>query len=440
MMGSMPPPPPTPRASEVGRQLLTALGYGGLPVSLPDRTPLEDWAESGLMDLTRDTAGRPLRPRGVPATVARGAAAALVAVASERFGRSPAGGELDGAHLLAERAALAVADGDPGNRHLRRPSAAVSHGGRARFVPAYDGWWVLHLARESDVELVPALVEAELPGHAGTEDAETVEEAWAAVEQWSAGRPVAEVVERAVLLGLPAAAPGETPAGTVPWSADSRSALGRPTRPGAPARVVALGALWAGPLAAQLLGEAGFEVVHVESVGRPDASRWGDPGLHELLHRGSEQVRVDFGTSAGRAELHALVSSADVVVEASRPRALEGLGVAPRHVLGDGRARTWLQLTGHGPDQALRVGFGDDAAVAGGLVAEHPDGTPAFCGDALADPLGGLAGALAVAALHRPDRTTRVAVSLAGVAAYCRSAGDVTWPAVLPAAGRPRHR
>lgn len=439
-MGSMPPTPSTPRASDVGRQFLAALGHGDLPVTVPDRTPLEDWAESGLMDLTRDATGRPLRPRGVAATVARGAAAALVAVAAERFARSPNGGVLDGAQLLAERAALAVAGHDTGHdtghAAAQRRSPGVSHGGRARFVPAYDGWWVLHLARESDVELVPALVEQELAGRGGHE------EVWSEVERWSSGRSVADAVERAVLLGLPAAAPAETSPPALPWSAETGPAVvgARSGSEATPGRVVNLGALWAGPLAAQLLCDVGFEVVHVESVGRPDASRWGDPGLYELLHRGADQVRLDFGTAEGRARLHALVSSADVVIEASRPRALEGLGVAPRDVLGDGRPRTWLQITAHGAGHPLRVGFGDDAAVAGGLVAEHADGVPAFSGDALADPLSGLAGALAVAALHRPDRTTRVSVSLAGVAAFCRAAGDIPWPAALPAACRPRHR
>ncbi|WP_435769649.1 CoA transferase [Nocardioides sp. SYSU DS0651] len=415
---------PLPSSTLEGQRLLASLGYDALPLRSPSRSTVEDWAESGLMDLTRDTAGRPLRPRGIPATVARGAAAALTAVTERRFGRVLAGGSLDGAALLAERAALA-ADAAAS----RAPQ--TSRGGRARFVRARDGWWVLHLARESDEQLVPALVE------------DDVTEPWRAVEQWAAALPAAVAVERAVMLGLAASVPGETAPASAPWSVRSSpgSASRRPRRGSdAPGRVVNLGALWAGPLAAQLLGEVGFEVVHVESSGRPDASRWGDPGLHELLHWGAQQVTLDFGSRGGREELAALVSSADVVIEASRPRAFEDLGIAARDVMADGRGRTWLQITGHGPDQPLRVGFGDDAAVAGGLLAEHPDGTPDFSGDALADPLTGLLGALAVAALHDPARATHVAVSLAGAAANCRAAGDVPWGEELPEALPPRHR
>lgn len=421
----------------VGRHLLAALGHGDLALVAPDRTPLEDWADSGLMDLTRDAKGCPLRPRGVPATVARGAAAALCAVAASRFGRPPGDGRLDGAQLLAERAALsttgaaALAIEPMASAGVR--SALTSRGGRARFVSAADGWWVLHLARASDVGLVPALVEAELSA------ADDLDAAWEAVDRWAIERSAAEAVQRAVLLGLAASSPSETLAPTLPWSIVSGPASA-PARARAPGRVVNLGALWAAPLAAQLLGEIGFEVLHVESADRPDASRWGDPGLHALLHRGADQVRLDFGSPSGRAQLLELVSSADVVIEASRPRALEGLGVARRDVLPDGRGRTWLQITGHGPGQPHRVGFGDDAAVAGGLVAEHEDGRPAFSGDALADPLTGLLGALAVAALHDPARTTHATISLAGAAAWCRAAGDPDWPVDLPAPSPPRHR
>jgi hypothetical protein len=57
----------------------------------------------------------------------------------------------------------------------------------------------------------------------------------------------------------------------------------------------------------------------------------------------------------------------------------------------------WLSITGYGRDNPERVAFGDDAAVAGGLVGGDRDGEPVFCADAIADPLTGIAGALAVA-------------------------------------------
>lgn len=379
------------------------------------------------MDLTRDAAGVALRPRGIPATVARGAGAALAAVGAARYGRSlgPAA-PFDGASLLGERAAF-LPPTSPS-------SSGTSRGGRARFIRARDGWWVLHLARESDVDLVPALVESEVGG------ADDLAASWAAVVDWSATVTSAHAVERAVLLGLPAALPGETRPPDLPWSVETSTPACATGPAGTARRVVNLGALWAGPLAAHLLGELGFDVLHVEATDRPDAARWGDPGLYELLHRGSRTRVIDFASASGRRELRDLVATADVVIEASRPRAFETLGIAWPDIVADGRARTWLQITGHGREQPLRVGFGDDAAVAGGLLAEHDDGTPTFAGDAVADPLTGLIGALAVAGLQADDRATRISVALAGVAAWCRATGDPDWPAVLPPAAAPRRR
>ena len=66
--------------------------------------------------------------------------------------------------------------------------------------------------------------------------------------------------------------------------------------------------------------------------------------------------------------------------------------------------------------QPGRVAFGDDAAVAGGLVAHGPGG-PCFLGDAIADPLSGIAAATAAAELVAAGRSGLVDVAMAGVAA-----------------------
>ena len=75
---------------------------------------------------------------------------------------------------------------------------------------------------------------------------------------------------------------------------------------------------------------------------------------------------------------------------------------------------------GPGPS-ADRVAFGDDAAAAGGLVVWDGEG-PCFCGDAVADPLSGMAAAAAaLAALEQGGRWV-LDVSMADVAAGCRVA------------------
>ena len=62
-----------------------------------------------------------------------------------------------------------------------------------------------------------------------------------------------------------------------------------------------------------------------------------------------------------------------------------------------------------------RVAFGDDAAVAGGLVSwDGP--TPCFCGDAVADPVTGLAATAAVLAALEGGGARILEASMADVA------------------------
>jgi crotonobetainyl-CoA:carnitine CoA-transferase CaiB-like acyl-CoA transferase len=89
----------------------------------------------------------------------------------------------------------------------------------------------------------------------------------------------------------------------------------------------------------------------------------------------------------------------------------------------------WGAIPGQGlaGADADAVGFGDDAAVAAGVVArddDRPDGRPLFCGDALADPVAGLLGALGALALLRDGRPGHVAVSLRDAAAQLLAGGS----------------
>jgi crotonobetainyl-CoA:carnitine CoA-transferase CaiB-like acyl-CoA transferase len=183
-----------------------------------------------------------------------------------------------------------------------------------------------------------------------------------------------------------------------------------------PRRVVDLSALWAGPLCAQLLAEGGADVVTVDSVGRPDGARVGDPGLFSLLHRRTRSQPVDLGATEGRSQLRALIDGADVVITSARPRALHQLGLDP---LAEAAARpglTWVAVTGYGLTGPWcdRVAYGDDAAAAGGLVTGDP---PVFCADAAADPATGLYAAIAAVALARAGGGV-VDVALSGVARH----------------------
>jgi len=183
--------------------------------------------------------------------------------------------------------------------------------------------------------------------------------------------------------------------------------------------VVDLTSLWAGPLCSKLLGAAlGARVVKVEDLRRPDGARQGPPAFWRSLNAGKEERHLDFGAADGRSELADLLRTADVVLSAARPRVFAALGFEPGAVAA--RGGVWVSITGYGlgGPWSDRVAFGDDAAVAGGAaVAAGGADDPVFVGDAVADPLAGLAGAVVARRLVSSGRAGVVDVSMAGVVA-----------------------
>jgi hypothetical protein len=271
------------------------------------------------------------------------------------------GPHVDGPTLAAERSVLQGL-GPPGR---------VSAGGACELVPTADGWLAVNLPRATDRELLPAWLEDD------TDD-------WRAIV---ATHATAHLIERATLLGLAVATPSETtlrPGLRRPSSFSARPGLDSNARRAENLRVVDLTSMWAGPLCARLLGMAGADVVKVEDPRRPDAAREGAPELFRRLHEGHRIVEAAIDS----AEVRDLVLRADVVLEAARPRALPQVGL-DRDAIAAETGCVWVAITGHGLEGGDRAAFGDDAAVAGGLVGWADDG-PVFCGDALADPVTGL--------------------------------------------------
>lgn len=273
----------------------------------------------------------------------------------------------------------------------------TSAGGSCRLLRTADGWAAVNLARPDDHASLPALLAL-----LGARDADLAD---------GARRTTAfRFADAAQTVGVPAAALGAACSGRAPVRA--RSCGERRHRPLARPRVLDLSALWAGPLCARLLGLAGAEVTKVESAARPDGARRGHPGFYRWLHDGHESLVLDFTSGA----LADAVDRADVVIEASRPRALRRLGVSAEEFLAARPGRVWVGITGYGRDDD-RIAFGDDAAVAGGLVGRDAHGDPVFLGDALADPVTGLYAAWAVARSLSAGGGELLCVSMAACAA-----------------------
>jgi crotonobetainyl-CoA:carnitine CoA-transferase CaiB-like acyl-CoA transferase len=187
-------------------------------------------------------------------------------------------------------------------------------------------------------------------------------------------------------------------------------------------RVVDLSSLWAGPLCSHLLHRCGYSVTKVESQQRPDGARFGNPKFFAELDAGKNHVEIDFSSNDGINQLHEMIRNADVVIEGSRPRALQQLGIDAEQILSEARPRMWLSMTGYGREGSAgqRVGFGDDCAVAGGLVDHSPSG-PQFVGDAVADPITGLVAATAILRAVNEQKSCLIGVSLAETASWLNS-------------------
>ncbi|MEY2398481.1 MAG: hypothetical protein QOJ00_1655 [Actinomycetota bacterium] len=274
----------------------------------------------------------------------------------------------------------------------RAPFARPRH---TQLLQARDGWIAVSLARADDIASVPAWL--------GTDDLAAV-----------ADRTTAELVAQATLLGMPVAALGEYGGPAIVRHAYERIAptcrteATRSTRLG----VIDLSSLWAGPLCTRLLAEAGAYVVKVESTTRPDGGRIGSPEFFERLNSRKSHVALDLSSAAGVAQLRDLINNADVVVESTRPRALRQLGIdAADFLQADDGLRVWASITGYGRS-SNRVAFGDDAAVAGGLVRPGP----CFTDDAIADPLTGLRAAAAIFEALTSDDPCLLDIAMAGVA------------------------
>jgi hypothetical protein len=352
---------------------------------VPEPTALQAWADSGAMALTGRADGPPLASPGNPALVVGRALDTLASAGQERTGLPS---DLPGAEILGERAALAG---------LAR-NGPWSCGGAFRAVRTLDGWLGLSLARPTDLDVLPALVERPVP------------DPWAAVTQWAATRDTDTAVQRARLLDLPCSA--------VPNAVEVQRPAVTRRRGGARDQrerplVVDLTSLWAGPLCAHLLGLTGCEVIKVESSRRLDGARRGAPEFFDLLHAGHASVTLDFADPDDLRQLRKLLARCDLVLEASRARALRRLGILAEEYVDAGTA--WLSITAYGRDCEF-AGFGDDVAVGAGFWLRQED-LLLPCGDALADPLTGAVAAAEAGRLLLQDHAILLDVSMHHVAA-----------------------
>jgi hypothetical protein len=300
---------------------------------------------------------------------------------------------------------------------LDPPGGQVSCNRACRIIEAADGWIALNLARDDDRDLVPAWVGVEADG-----------DPWAAIEEAARERSCADLLTGADLLGLPAGRVGEVVCETMTAPRLARAEGGK--RHASPPRVVDLSALWAGPMCGAILAAAGCDVLKIESTRRPDPTRETMPLFFSRLNGAKRELALDLTHPDGQARLRDEILAADVLITSVRPRALPSLGLAEAVIFSANLGLTWVAITGYGweGEAASRVAFGDDAAAAGGLVG-WSGGRPHFLGDALADPVTGLAAAIGALEGLASGGGVLVDVPLARTAAGAAAACGLAAPA-----------
>jgi crotonobetainyl-CoA:carnitine CoA-transferase CaiB-like acyl-CoA transferase len=225
-------------------------------------------------------------------------------------------------------------------------------------------------------------------------------------------------------------------------------------------RVLDLSRVVMGPLATQVLGDQGADVILVEAKGG-DTNRVMGPGPHPQFSgialnmlRNKRSIDVDLKSPDGIAVVHAVARTCDVVVATMRPQVLERLGLDYATLRGLRPDVVYCQAQGFplGSERAGEPAYDDIIQAATGVsdILARVYGIPGLFPSIFADKVCGLVIAQAVTAalLHRERTGAGQHVEVAMVQAMTafmlaeHGSGAIPEPPVAapdrPAAGYPR--
>lgn len=152
-------------------------------------------------------------------------------------------------------------------------------------------------------------------------------------------------------------------------------------------KVVDLSRILAGPIAAQILGDHGAEIVKVEPPAGDETRTWGPPfkdgqsAYFTGLNRNKRSVAIDLTRPEGRELVLTLLEGADVLLENFKAGTMEKWGLGYHEVLAARFPRLiYCRISGYGTDGPLggMPGYDAVAQAMGGImdINGEPDGPP----------------------------------------------------------------
>ncbi|MES2185526.1 MAG: CoA transferase [Pseudomonadota bacterium] len=184
------------------------------------------------------------------------------------------------------------------------------------------------------------------------------------------------------------------------------------TKPLKGIRVLDLTNVLAGPFACHQLAHMGADVVKVETRNGGDLARQlgADADLNQRFmgvsflaqNPGKRSITIDFKHPEGKAVFRRLVATADVLVENFRPGVMQRLGLGYEELLKEQPKLIYCAISGFGQQGPLRDLPAYDQIIQGmsGMmsITGAPENAPYRVGYPVADTIGGITAAFAVAA------------------------------------------
>jgi formyl-CoA transferase len=178
-------------------------------------------------------------------------------------------------------------------------------------------------------------------------------------------------------------------------------------------RVLDLTNVLAGPFCCHQLAHMGADVIKVETPGTGDLARQlgADAELNGRMmgvsflaqNPGKRSITINLKSARGKDVLRRLVKTAHVLVENFRPGVMDRLGIGYRALLADNPTLVYCAISGFGQDGPLRDLPAYDQIIQGmaGVmsITGGPETAPLRVGYPVADTIGGITAAFAVAAV-----------------------------------------